>query len=67
MSEQKPSNKSIIEGSLAQILGGSTASVIVLGAATFGFQFAPGFEIAFGTFLSVACYIAFKKLRQGKQ
>jgi hypothetical protein len=59
-----PTNKSIMEGSLAAALGGSAASVIVLGLASFGFQFAPGFESAFGTLLTVLAYIGFKKLRQ---
>lgn len=59
-----PTNKSIMEGSIAAALGGSTASVIVLGLASFDFQFAPGFESAFGTLLTVLAYIGFKKLRQ---
>lgn len=62
--QSTPSNKSIVEGSIAAALGGSTASVIVLGLASFDFQFAPGFESAFGTLLTVLAYITFKKLRQ---
>jgi len=54
----------IIEGTIAQALGGSIASVIVLGCASFGHFFAAGFESAFGTLLSVLSYIGFKNLRK---
>lgn len=64
MSESTPTNKSIMEGSIAATLGGSAGSVIVLGLASFGVEFVPGFESAFGTLLSVLGYITFKKLRQ---
>lgn len=59
----KPSGRSIIEGTIAQILGGSLASTIVLGLASFGHFFAAGFESAFGSLLGVLCYIAWKKTR----
>lgn len=69
--EQKPSDiptgRSIVEGTLAQVLGGSIASTIVLGCATFKFYFAAGFESAFGTLLGVICYLGWKSLRMVKQ
>lgn len=61
--EQKPTGKSIIEGTIAQVLGGSVASTIVLGLASFGHFMAVGFESAFGSLLGVICYIGWKKLR----
>ena len=53
----------ILEGSLAQILGGSLASTIVLGLASAKIYLAAGFESAFGTLLSVLAYIGWRKLR----
>lgn len=64
--EQKPDRRSsgIIEGSLAQILGGSLASTIVLGLASAKIYLAAGFESAFGTLLSVLAYIGWRSLRR---
>ena len=62
--DEKPSGKSIIEGTIAQVLGGSLASTIVLGLASAKIYLAAGFESAFGTLLGVVCYIAFKWLRR---
>lgn len=59
----KPTSKSIFEGTLAQILGGSLAGTIVIGMASFGHYFAAGFESAFGTLLGILAYISFKSLR----
>lgn len=61
-----PTQKSIIEGTVAQILGGSLGSVIVIGLASFGHYFQAGFESAFGTLLGTAFYIGFKQLRARK-
>ena len=67
MPDQQPSDiptgRSIIEGTMAQVLGGALGSVIVLGMASFGHYMVAGFESAFGTLLSVICYITFKALR----
>lgn len=64
MSETKPTKQSIIEGTIAQVLGGALASTVVLGMASFGHYMAAGFESAFGTLLGVSLYIAFKSLRK---
>lgn len=65
MSEDQSMSKTqgIIEGTLAQILGGSLASTIVLGLASAKIYLAAGFESAFGTLLGVIVYIIFKSLR----
>lgn len=60
----KPTKQSIVEGTIAQTLGGAVASVFVLGCASFGHYFAAGFESAFGTLLGVVSYIGFKSLRK---
>jgi hypothetical protein len=60
---KKPTAKSIIEGTIAQVLGGSLASTIVLGMASFDHYMAAGFESAFGSLLGVLCYIVWKKMR----
>lgn len=60
----KPTKQSIIEGTIAQSLGGALASVVVIGCASFGHYFAAGFESAFGTLLGIGSYIAFKGLRK---
>lgn len=62
--DDKPTGRSILEGSLAQLLGGSIASVIVLGLASAKIFLAAGFESAFGTLLSVLCYLCWKNLRR---
>lgn len=53
MSEERPTGKSIMEGTIAQLLGGSLAGTIVIGMASFEHYMAAGFESAFGTLLSV--------------
>lgn len=58
-----PTTRSIVEGSLAQLLFGSAATVIVLTFASFGHFFPAGFESAFGTLLSTLGYIFIKSLR----
>jgi len=60
----EPTNRSIVEGTLAQLLGGSLASTIVLGLASAKIYLAAGFESSFGTLLSVIAYIAWKQLRK---
>jgi hypothetical protein len=62
--EPRTKSQSIIEGTLAQTMGGALASVIVIGLASFGHFFQAGFEAAFGTLISATCYIAFKGLRK---
>lgn len=61
-----PTGQSILEGTLAQILGGSLASVIVLGLASAKIYLAAGFESAFGTLLSVLFYLVWKNLRRNQ-
>lgn len=61
---QKPTPASMIEGTLAQTLGGALASVIVLGMASFDHYMAAGFESAFGTLLGIGCYLGWKGLRR---
>lgn len=61
--DQKPTGKSIMEGTLAQVLGGSIGSTFVLGCASFKIYFVAGFESAFGSLLSVAAYLIWKGLR----
>lgn len=63
MGDDKPTGKSIIEGTIAQILGGSLASTIVLGMASFKHYMAAGFESSFGTLLGVVVYIVWKSMR----
>ena len=58
-----PTTRSIIEGSLAQILGGALATTIVTGMASYGHYMQAGFESSFGTLIGVVGYIAFKSLR----
>jgi hypothetical protein len=58
-----PTSRSIVEGTIAQVLGGSMASVIILTMASFGHYVAAGLESALGTFFGVLFYIAFKSLR----
>lgn len=60
---QIPTKQSILEGTVAQVLGGALGSTIVLGFATFKFYFAAGFESAFGTLLSITFYLIWKNLR----
>lgn len=60
----KPTIRSIVEGTLAQMLGGSLASTIVLGLASFGHYMAAGFESAFGTLLGMLFYLTWKGLRK---
>lgn len=61
--EQKPTNKSIFEGSIAQILGGSVAATIVGIFEAFGHYLPAKLESGFGTVFSIIAYIVFKKLR----
>lgn len=61
--DQKPTGQSILEGTLAQMLGGAVATMIVTLMASFGIYMAAGFEAAFGTTLSIAFYIFVKRLR----
>ena len=63
--EQKPITKGqgILEGTLAQIAGGSLASTIVIGMSSFKVYMAAGFESAFGTLLGVIFYIVWKNMR----
>lgn len=59
----EPTGRSILEGTIAQVLGGSLASVIVLGLASFKVYLAAGFESAFGTLLGIVAYIMVKNWR----
>lgn len=68
MSDEKqpsdiPTPRSIVEGTIAQVLGGSLASVIILTMASFKHFVAAGLESALGTLFGVLFYIAFKSLR----
>ena len=60
---QKPTGQSILEGTLAQMLGGAVATMIVTMLASFHIYLAAGFEAAFGTTLSIAFYLCVKRLR----
>jgi len=62
--ETMSKGQGILEGTLAQIAGGSLASSIVIGLASFKIYMAAGFESAFGTLLSVVFYVAWKNMRQ---
>lgn len=62
--EQRPTRQSIIEGTLAQALGGGVSIMIVTGLASFDIYMKAGFETAFGTVLGIAFYIKFKTLRR---
>jgi hypothetical protein len=64
MNDQKPTGQSILEGTLAQILGGAVAIMLVTGLASFDIYMKAGFETAFGTVLSVSFYLGFKQLRR---
>jgi len=59
-----PTKNSIMEGTIAQILGGSLGSTIVLGLASFDIYMAAGFESAFGSLLGILSYILFKQWRR---
>ncbi len=65
MSEETTVTKgqSILEGTLAQVAGGSLASTIVIGLASFDVYMAAGFESAFGTLLGVVFYVVWKNMR----
>lgn len=60
----KPTGRSMIEGTLAQILGGSLASTIVLGLASAKIYLAAGMESALGSLFSIVCYLSWKTLRK---
>jgi hypothetical protein len=60
---QKPTGYSILEGTMAQALGGSIASVFVLTLASFHIFLAAGMESALGSLLSVIAYLAVKTWR----
>ena len=60
----EPTKKSIVEGTIAQALGGSLATVIVGLFASFDHYFPAMFESAFGTLLGILSYIVFKGLRK---
>ena len=62
--EQKPTNKSIIEGTTAQALGGAVAVLFVTTLASFDHFLQAGAESALGTVFGIVFYFAFKKLRQ---
>lgn len=64
MTDETPKSRGIIEGTIAQLLGGSLASTIVLGLASAKIYLAAGFESAFGTLLSVIAYVTFRALRK---
>lgn len=64
MSDQKPTGKSIIEGTLAQFFGGALASTLVIGLSSFDIEFKPGFETAFGTLLTIIAYLSWKGFRR---
>ena len=59
----KPTGQSVIEGTVAQVLGGSLASTIILTMASFHHYVAAGLESALGTLFSVICYLGWKGLR----
>lgn len=62
--EQKPTGQSILEGTLAQLLGGSIAVLISTTLASFDIYMKAGWETAFGTVLGILGYIQFKTLRK---
>lgn len=55
--------QAILEGTIAQALGGSLASTIVIGMASFDVYMAAGFESAFGTLIGIVAYIGWKITR----
>lgn len=61
---EKPSGRSIIEGTIAQILGGSLASTIILTMASFKIYVAAGLESSLGTLAGIVFYLCWKSLRQ---
>lgn len=61
--EQKPTGKSIVEGTIAQVLGGSLASTLILTLASFHHYVAAGLESALGTLFGVIAYLGWKSLR----
>lgn len=62
--EEKLAGRGIIEGTIAQVLGGSLASTIILTMASFKIYVAAGLESSLGTLASVAFYICYKSLRK---
>jgi len=63
-SPKKAGQASVIAGTLAQLLGGSLASMIVIGLSSFDIYMKAGFESAFGTFLGIVGYLGFRALRR---
>jgi hypothetical protein len=59
-----PTKQSIVEGTIAQALGGSVASVLILSCASFDVYFAAGLESALGSLFGITAYIGFKSLRK---
>ena len=59
---QRPTGYSIIEGTIAQALGGSAASVFVLTLAAFKVFLPAGMESALGSFVSIVVYIGWKSM-----
>lgn len=64
--KQQVTGMGILQGSLAQVLGGSLAATIVIGLASFDIYMQAGFESAFGTVISVLAYLIFKGTRLTK-
>jgi hypothetical protein len=63
--EQEPKQpSSVIQGTIAQLLGASLASTVVLGLASAKIYLAAGFESAFGSLLSIIAYLCFRGLRR---
>ena len=60
---QKPTTYSIIEGTIAQALGGSAASLFVLTLAAFKIYLPAGYESALGSFVGIVTYILVKTWR----
>ncbi len=62
--EPRTKGQNIVEGTIAQALGGSLATVIVGLFASFNHFFPAMFESAFGTLLGILSYLIFKGLRK---
>ena len=64
MNEEKPTGRSILEGTLAQILGGALGSFTATTLASFHVFMVAGWESAFGSLCGIVAYISFKSLRR---
>lgn len=59
----RPTGYSIVEGTIAQALGGSVATLIVLTLAAFKHYLPAGYESALGSFFSIVLYLIWKGSR----